>query len=100
MSDQKFHIHFRLFPPQTKLVGPVVILQQSKTTAITFTSRTVVLSLKLILPDRTEIVIGMPMRSVWSGADGTAFDQAPDRFWKIAAVSSRGVITQAPMPFN
>lgn len=75
-----------LFPESTKLAGPVVILQAGKPRP------TVLLSNKLIFPDGSEVVVGVPCRALWQGADGAAFDADPKTVWRIAASVRNGII--------
>lgn len=89
------------FPPQTRLVGPVVLLQRARSiTGTTSTRPTVLLSQKLIFPDGTEIVIGREMRPLWQSAEGAAFDCSASTRYKIAAISHNGIATSAQMPVN
>src|SRR5258708_9521096 len=74
---------FSIFPTNTALVGPVVILQKAHP-SIQGTRPTVLLSHKLIFPDQTEVVIGVECRALWQGSDGAAFDAPRERAWRIA----------------
>lgn len=86
---------------ETRLLGPVVILQRGTSiTGITSTKPTVLLSEKLIFPDSTEIVVGKEMRALWNGHEGAAFDCNPLTSYKIASISARGIVTSANMPVN
>lgn len=76
-------ILFQFFPSQTRIAGPVVILQ----------GRTVLISYKLLLPD-ADIVIAAPCRRLWQGGSEQAFDIPQGITWKIAAIQRKsGLVT-------
>lgn len=53
----------------------------------------VLLSNKLIFPDKSECVIAVETRPLWQGMDGAAFDADPSRPWRLAASVRNGIIT-------
>ena len=67
-----------------KLAGPVFIITRPTTMA----QASLKVSYKLIFEDGTQVVLAAPLRMLWSGADGTAFDRKPDAEWRIAAKAS------------
>ena len=103
-DNQSIHSPWSIFPAGTRLVGPVVVLQKSKPgisiMGTTSTKPMVLLSEKLIFPNGTEVVVGREMRNLWAGAEGAAFDCAPETKRKIAAISHNGIVTGANMPLN
>ena len=87
-TTNNLHTHYLLsiFPTNTKLVGPVIVLQRKQGQAMVY------LSNKLLLPDGTEVVISVECRQLWAGHDGVAFDAKPNSNWRIAASSRNGLI--------
>jgi hypothetical protein len=86
------NIRFQLFPSETRVVGPVVIIQRARPD-IPRSKPTVLLSHKVIFPDRSETVVAVECRALWAGHDGSAFDPKPGEFWKVAATRRNGIIT-------
>jgi hypothetical protein len=82
------HIRFQLFSGQTILVGPVFLLPpKGMVTSNPF------LTMKLLFSDGENLVIACPMRELWAGSDGVAYDAKPGRDWQIVARNTKSGLT-------
>jgi hypothetical protein len=82
---------FPLFPSTTVLTSMVAVLQTDKRTRRV----SILFSRKIMFPDSSEIVIAVPSRLLWAGADGVAYGVDPRSVWRIAAARTERVIVSA-----